>query len=45
MLLREVLQLRKGTFRIIGKGSVILNLIYGNRNVVRATGLEKNSNK
>lgn len=44
MLLNKVLQFWKGTFRITGEGSVVLNLIYGNRKVARAIGLEKKKN-
>lgn len=45
VLLNEVLQFWKGTFRIIGEGSVVLSLIYGSRNVAGAIALEKPLNK
>lgn len=45
MLLNKVLRFWKGTFRITGEGSVVLSLIYGNRNVAGAIGLEKKPQK
>lgn len=41
----ELLQFWKGTFGVIGEVSVVLSLIYRNRNVARAIGLEKTPNK
>ena len=45
VLLNKVLRFWKGTFRIMGEGSVVQSLIYGNRNVARAIGLEKTGNR
>lgn len=45
VLLNEVLQFRKGTFRITGEGSVVLSQTYGNRDMGRAFGLKTKPNK